>query len=142
MAEPFTASDYAAWYAAFLATLGIIFHILGYFRDRPKIRVRGRAGISPESPLDPVNPYKAHILISVVNTGRRPITITEVGVQMKKGSLKYWMATDSSESGPREIQEGRVDEFWLDQTNVDLSNARYVYAIDAKGKEYRGKLIV
>lgn len=83
----------AIW-GACLSTVLAIIEIKKFFKDKGilKVTVKGNYQVIPEMP-----PYgnKSLILIDVVNKGRRPIFITQVGMLMsrnvRKGNIQYLM---------------------------------------------------
>lgn len=50
------------------------------------------------------------------------------------------LLSDSLIHGTREITEGNVGQYLLDQTELDLSTIKRVYAGDMTGREWSGKL--
>ncbi len=129
-----------AWYGAIVATLAIIINLLQLWRDRSRIVVKGRAGykVTPGGPYDST---KSYILITVANHGRRSRTIDKVGVKLRSGKHRHFIAVDSTLKGPQELTEGRSCAYVMKQDDFDLENIEYVWAYDQTGKEFRGKLL-
>jgi len=85
-------------------------------------------------------PDKDYIVITVINKGKRPVTISKVGYISKKGKGKHGILTDSFFRGSRELTEGKSTDYLIEQDLLDLSKIKYFVAYDLTGREYRGKL--
>ena len=68
-------SDYAAWWGAIIATLALIWNIVGAIRSgaRVFVRVNPNMKVFPE---DPITKGKTYISVTAVNRGNSPTTIT------------------------------------------------------------------
>lgn len=130
-----------AWYGAIVATITLL--ILGFntWRDRARIKVSAKCGwrIFGPSPI-PYDQSKDYIGITVINKGRRSVTITKAGLKLKKGKHEWLIAADSMMYKQRELTEGKSCDFLIEQEQVDLNNIDYAWACDATGKTYKGKV--
>ncbi len=136
-----SATDIAAWYAAIVATSALGVQIWTAWRDRAQIVVTGQAGMRV-TPGGPYDPQKEYILITVANRGRRPRTIEKVGLKVHSEDKPFLIAADSAIKGHVELREGQSDQWVVEQAQLSLDQVEYVWAIDATGKEFRGKLKV
>tara|TARA_R110001592_G_C12973682_1_gene733489 strand:- start:167 stop:646 length:480 start_codon:yes stop_codon:yes gene_type:complete len=71
----FTASDYAAWWGAIIATLAFIWNIVRALFEGPRLRI----SVSPNMMLFPQNgptAGKTYIRLIATNTGDAPVTVT------------------------------------------------------------------
>ena len=71
----FTASDYAAWWGAIIASLALVWNIVVAIRSgaRIKVTVSPNMQVHPKQPITEDNKY---ILVIAVNHGSTPTTIT------------------------------------------------------------------
>jgi hypothetical protein len=129
-----------AWYAAVVATLSL--GINGYvaWRDRSRVTVRA----APNYRVTPGTPYdatKKYISVRVANAGRRPVTITHVYFSHHHAE-EYTALSDPLYRGPTELTEGKSATYLCSQEALDLTDIRAVIAVDATGREWKGKLSV
>jgi hypothetical protein len=133
-------------YAAVVATIAVVISLWVASRDRARIIVTGKNHNPPEVPPGlPSGVYRIggpFIQITVSNFGRRPRTISHVGVRLKDGS--QMMADDYAHSGPRAIAEGTSVSSWIilcgGESKLSLDSVESVWAKDQTGKVFRGKL--
>lgn len=71
-------SDYAAWWGAIIASLALAWNIFNQLRSGPRIHVRATPNMRffPETPL---TKGKTYIVVTAVNRGNAPTTITCFG---------------------------------------------------------------
>ena len=89
MAPPITftiTADTTAWYAAIISTALLIIKFTEFLRERVQIKVKVKKGYrvsggEPDYPAD-----TDHVVITVINQGKRPVTIKTVGVISKTGN--------------------------------------------------------
>jgi len=143
------AKNPVAAYGAAVATIALCFSFLSIaisfwvaLRDRAQIAVIGRSGYKV-SPPGSYGPDQLFILITVSNLGRRPRTITHVGVKLNDGT--QLTVTDSLHKGPQVVAEATAVSWTIAYggnaksiTSIDL--VRSVWACDQTGKIFRGKL--
>jgi len=79
-------------------------------------------------------------LIAVVNHGRRAKTIETVGLKLRSGIHKHYIAKDSLTKGAQELTEGRSFKWMMHQDKIDTDDVEYVWVYDQTGKQFRGKL--
>jgi len=126
-----------AWYAALISTTLLILRILEYCRERTNVVLKCEAnhrviGGSYEEDKD-------YIVITVINKGRRPVTIQNVGYISKNIKDKHGILTDSLLKGSRELAEGKSTNYLLEQDQVNLEKIKYFVAYDQTGRQYKGK---
>ncbi|MBI3320326.1 MAG: hypothetical protein HYZ89_07070 [Candidatus Omnitrophica bacterium] len=79
-------------------------------------------------------------MITVINMGRRPVSITQCGLKERRGG-NFLLVKDSIRYGIKELTEGKSCEFLLEESQVDTNNIACAFAQDATGKMYRGKFV-
>jgi hypothetical protein len=79
-----SASDWAAWWGAIAGTVVLVWDIIKHTRSGPRVKVRGLAGMQAGPGVIPKGPY---ILITVVNIGAAPVTLTHIGLVHYKSRL-------------------------------------------------------
>ena len=136
-------------YGAIVASIALCFSFLSLLvsfwvasRDRARIIVTGRSNYKVHPP-GRYGPDQRFIVITVSNLGRRPRTISHVGVRLKDRS--QLMATDSFHKGPQVIAEATSDSWSIayeGQSKLSLDSVKSVWAVDQTGKIYRGKIEV
>ena len=78
-------------------------------------------------------------MISVINSGRRPVTIEKVAGITRDKKEKNFILTDSL--GARELTEGKSTDYLVEQDLIgDLSKIKYFVAYDLTGGEHRIKV--
>jgi len=127
----------AIWGAA-LSTLLAIIEFFKFRRDKINLKIRVQGDYTVIPPNHPLNPYgeKSLILITAVNTGRRPIHITRAGLLLPK--KKYLMASESVTTF--KLNEGESQQYRLYEEGVakdGLTPDKYVaFVLDSSGKYY------
>src|SRR5262245_34410856 len=88
-----------------LGTAGFVLSLVNYFRDRAKIRVRLQWDMSV-TPGDPrFDPRKKYAVISVSNSGRRPVYLGAIAIRLPKGfKATHLLASESI--GGKKLEEG------------------------------------
>lgn len=127
-----------AWYAALISTTLLILRILEYCRERTNIVLKcvaNRRVIGGSYEED-----KYYIVITVINKGRRPVTIQNVGYISKNKKDEHGILSDSLLRGSRELAEGKSTDYLLEQDQVNLEKIKYFVAYDLTGRLYKGKL--
>ncbi len=71
----FTASNYAAWWGAIIATLTLVWNIVVAIRSGARIKVRANPNMKVY-PTQPITGDKSYISVTAVNHGTSPTTIT------------------------------------------------------------------
>lgn len=124
-----------SWYAAIVATAAAVISLLNYLRDRPHVFLRYKIGWQIKNARGPYKENTPYIGIDVINKGRRPVVIGNVGFFSFKN--KDGIAMDSLIKGARRISEGEKESYLIEQELIDLKNISYFYAYDQTGKVYR-----
>lgn len=81
-----------------------------------------------------------HVVVSVINRGRRPVTIEKVAYILKDKKAKQGIFSDSFIPGHREITEGKSTEYIAEQSKIPFEEIKYFIAVDSTGRKYKGKL--
>jgi len=119
-----------AIYGAVLSTIGIIWKI---YSDRPKIKVKASFGL-----ID----YGGRIddksfLVGVVNRGRRPVTLSSVGIRAGKEDMIHLKTIGL----PKELGEGKSHTEWFKIDSLRGKDCDFAWYRDATGKLYKSKSI-
>ncbi len=122
-----------AWYAATVATLTASLQLANHLRDRVKVKVTFKRDM--EIIGDPVRAGMTFTLVRVVNTGRRPLTITNIGLQYLQGKAAVF--TDTLPPLPLVLNEGQQVQSFADQSSLRFDDIRSFEAHDAAGREFR-----
>jgi hypothetical protein len=126
-----------AWYGAIVATVGAVVSISNMWKDRARIKIKYEPGqymignplLYPEG--------KTYLCVSVVNKGRRPITIAQASIR-QYGTNGYLVLPDSfrdhrpkliDEKTPRTTFATSEDQFSMDKIYC-------VVVVDGTGKKY------
>lgn len=127
-------AETVAWYAAIISTTMLLLRLIELYRDKVNVKLKCEKNMgiigNPEN-ID-------YIMITVINNGKRPVTIGNVSFAMKNG--KYGIFSDSLTNGSRELTEGKSTSYQIKQDSVNLNVVKYFFAIDKTGREFRGKL--
>lgn len=124
-----------AWYAAIVATIMALIRVWDFLKDRVSLKVT----FEPNQKIynDPVfSPDTIYIYIKVVNSGRRPTTVTNVYLTDVKGP-KGWLTPDARPPLPCHLTEGKHLFVIAEQKGVDLKNVAHAVAEDALGRKFR-----
>ncbi len=113
-----------AWYGAVIATLSLAVSLYVAWRDRACIRVAYDDGYHLlNSPI--CDPKKDHIVLTVTNRGRRPVTIGTAGFRVIGGPGRHVVLNDSFLRGNCELGEGKAVDYAVTQDLLDP--ARIIY---------------
>jgi hypothetical protein len=121
-----------AFYGAILATVTACAQVLAFLRDRTRIKISVRPNMQTDKPQ-----YKGKTLtvMTVANSGRRPVTIAGTGfVQLHP--LKAAFFFDNTPDLPCELTEGKYVMTLVDGS-VDTSEIEYWYAVTATNKYFK-----
>lgn len=127
----------AIW-GAVLSTILALIRIVEFLKDRPEVKVWVSGGFKIYPPIgEYANMDLIHI--SVVNTGRRPITISGAGLVYPRGTAhRYTIAQDSIQNV--ELTEGRTHSYFIDEKKAleyGQKSEKYVaFAQASTGKKY------
>ena len=93
-----------AWYAAIVATVGLVIAVYVAWRDRRRVVLYGVSGYGvPGS--GPFWPDKKYIAITIANRGRRPITISTVYCRRRSDAA---VARGNNATDSRVLEHGCV----------------------------------
>jgi len=122
-----------AWYAAIVSTLSSAVQFANYLRDRVHVGITVQKNMQTVN--DPIHDGMTLTIVKVTNSGRRPVTITNVGVMYldDRGAI----FTDNIPHIPSELTEGKYITTLADQKKLRFDEIRYFVAYDAVGREYR-----
>ena len=129
-----------AWYAALVSTVLLIIRYLDYRKDRVNIVLDCRTDYLVHGATAPYKPDTYYILVNVINRGRRPVTIGNVGFITKDKNGADGLLSDSFHPGPRELTEGKSTNYLIEQERIDLDKIKYFVASDLTGRQFKGKL--
>jgi len=132
-----------AWYAALISTALLIVKVLEYYRERTKVvlKCKGNYRVYGEGLYEKLyEKDKDYVVITVINKGKRPVTIQNVGFSQRNRNDKEGILADSFKEGPRELSEGKSTDYLVQQDLIDLEKIKYFVAYDQTGRQYKGKL--
>jgi len=127
-----------AWYAAIVATVSAAVSAYNILRDRARLLIRVAANmrfLNAESPSE----SGLFIVVTVVNSGRRPITITHVWLEGGRKTEKLLFA-GSVIQGARELTEGKWADYRCKQEGLDKQLFKYVCVTDSTGRIHRKRV--
>jgi hypothetical protein len=125
-----------ALYGAVLSTLTAVVQIMNHFRDRAKVVLKVRKNMKP---LGAQDAGRTMVIISAINSGRRPVTITGFAANLlykENEQSTDWYLPDVRPGLPREITEGGQVSAFLNQDRVDFNSIAYWYAWDSTGRQF------
>lgn len=132
-------AESVAWYAAIVATVGIVISLYNAWRDRARIKINYNPHmyINNGESLNYPTGVK-HLSIDVINIGRRPIRI-EMVYLLIAGDNKKTLLTDSfAEHRPKVITEEKPrTTFLVKEDLVDLSKVYCVIVVDGTGRKHK-----
>jgi hypothetical protein len=129
-----------AWYAAIVSTCLLIIQILTYLENKVSVKLECKSGYRIFNARPPYKEDTDYIVITVVNMGKRPVTVKNVGIVMKNKKDKNMLLSDALLGGSRKITDGESTDYLIEEKSVDLNKIKYFVAYDSTGKGYRGKL--
>ncbi len=115
-----------AWYGAIVATISLLISLYKVWVDRSNVEVYGW----PNAIIQGDN--RKHVFIEVVNNGRRPVTITKMGLTLYDGKKAIVVGSLKDQ----ELTEGRRTAVTTYQ-DFDPNSIKYLWALDASGKMYK-----
>lgn len=130
-----------AWYGAIVATIVAVVAVLGYLKDRAKIKVKISNGLLGYGDRLGDN---VQIFIEAINVGRRPVTLKGAGFSLKNKENIVILRPEPI-NFPYELQEGKSVQIWTDRDGLlrdaAKENTRITHAWyrDATGKIYKTK---
>jgi len=127
-----------AIYGAVLSTITGAAQIITHFRDRAHLRIR----VQPNMQImgDPRYANMTLTIMYVVNTGRRPVTITSVGAY-RLCPHDPFIVSDTIPACPCEITEGKQLTAIINQSDLDLSLIESWEAYTSADRTYRLSVI-
>ena len=92
----FSASDWAAWWGAIVATVVFCWDIFKWFRAGPRLRVRTSTNMQLVNEAGTTGPEK-YISISAVNIGDAPTTVTHLFLTYYASRTRRWLRRPTTE---------------------------------------------
>lgn len=133
-------ADPVAWYAAVVATVAAMAQVVNTIRDRSAVRVKAHQSVVPgERPGDDGR----RLGITVVNRGRRPVTIVAAGLILREPRSEgktvdfLW----GLKPGGNRLDEGESATFLWRPDSETLPLFKCAWARDATGRVYRGPCV-
>lgn len=131
-----TLTTLLAVYAAILSTTTGVAQVITFLRDRSDIKLSSQR-VTETFEVDGImGAGETVTVISVVNAGRRPVTITNVGAVFLFPKSSF---TDlvCSPTVPTELTEGKQLTAVAEDEQIDLAEVEAWEVIDAIGNTYR-----
>jgi hypothetical protein len=125
-----------AWYAAIVATIGVIMTCYSAWRDRPRVVVTINPNMLVRN-APPYDPNKTYIDITVRNRGRRPVQISTVSLKLYR-TRGFVLVSDSIFQHVHRVltEERPRTNFFIEQDLIDPKNIDYAIVYDETGKFY------
>jgi hypothetical protein len=120
-------------YAAVVSTMTGAAQIFNYWRDRRSVKVTVHHKMQIYG--DVRYQGKTLTIVTVANTGRRPVTINSVG-GIRDYPNDSFVLTDCQPQLPHELTEGKILNAMVTSADVDLSTVLWWTASDAIGGRY------
>ncbi|MBI4834291.1 MAG: hypothetical protein HY811_05685 [Planctomycetes bacterium] len=112
-------TDWVGVWGGILATILAVLKIFEYRRDRANIKVKIGDNYTKVQPNGAV---LTSLIITAINVGRRPVTLSRAGLLMPRNSKqKYLLCADTN---PRrlELTEGKSHDYYLDADKLIQEN--------------------
>lgn len=121
--------------------LGVL-RLVEFNRDKVKVSLKCEADqlIVARGGSSPYKDGVKYICVTVMNRGRRPVTIQNVAYVLADTKEKYGIFADSLLNTLKELTEGKAAQYFVEQDKVPLDKIKYFIAIDSIGRKYKGKL--
>lgn len=133
-----------AWYAAVISTFSAVKAIVDMTNDRRRVKLSYRDDVTIEN----ADAYgyesgERQFCIEVVNSGKRPIKLTNAGYFTKDG-MKHILS--DSINPLRQTTRTLTDlnpstEYFCPAKKIKINDVWYIYVLDATGKNYKKYLI-
>lgn len=124
-----TITNYIAIYAAIIATLGLTWNVIQWYKKRGMLKIRAAICKNQGSYTEEVEPRQWGDLlrVDVVNSGKANITLTEIGLKTAKPNpLYFWKPLPQAHMTPSVDQislphtlEPTKTAYWL-LSNIDF----------------------
>jgi hypothetical protein len=137
-----TLQETAALAGLMLGTAGSVLGVMNYLRDRAKVRVTLQWDMSvTDNPA--YDSSKKWGVVTITNTGRRPVYVSHVALRLPKGSKRRVLLLRESVSGEKLGEGDRPKLYVSDQSNLGGYTKRWrkVYAevTDSTGRVWRSR---
>ncbi len=141
-----TATDLAAIFGLISGVTGTVLGVLNFLRDRAAVEVSLQWDMSV-SPGTEYDPNKKWGVITVANTGRRPIFVSHVAIRLpKKAAIKggySHLVIPSSIVGKTLTEGAPAERYVVTQDGLEAYAAHWRGLIaqvsDTRGREWRSK---
>jgi hypothetical protein len=127
-----------AVYGAILSTLTGAVQVVTHFKDRVHLLIRMQHNM--ETVNDPAHEGMTLTVMTVINAGRRPVTVTSIGAYRLHPHNPF-VITDMNPRCPCELTEGKQMVAMINQAGLDLPLMESWEAYTATGKTYRLSVI-
>lgn len=126
-----------AWYGAVVATISASVGFYNVWKDRSRVKIKYRTGMYLVGDDSLYKNREKHISISVVNTGTRPINISQAYVQLLNSKDKFILTDSFAQHRPKVLDE-RLPEtnFFASENDLDVSKIYKVIVVDGFGNEH------
>jgi len=129
-------SSFVAWYAAIVSTLGLFIQFLQYwFNEKIHIGMSYLMNMTNHGGMPHLfPPDKEYLKISIMNKGKRPITIGIIGYLPidKKDTIGIL----PSSLDKKEILEGKSADYLIEQSSINFEKVKCFFAEDLTGRRF------
>jgi len=122
-----------AVYGGVLSTVAIIWNIYNNLLDKPKIKITTSIGFLTGA----MNPSEPLLFIEAINKGKRPVTLSSVGIRLAKEENVTLMQVNL----PAELGEGKSHVEWIALDKLRTELCTFAWYRDATGRLYQDKNI-
>ena len=133
-------AESVAWYAAIISTFSAIKVLYDIFSEKRRIKISWRDDVSiDKGEILGYDSSKSQFCVEVINTGKRPVKIVNVGYFKKNGDkILFTDSINTLRASERVLTETNPSTSYLTPVDeIDNKNLWYVYALDATGKIHR-----
>lgn len=131
-----------SWYGAIVATVSLLVSLWNSFRDRARIFLKVQTDmefVGDKRYMPGGTQGGAVLILSVINSGRRPVKIERAAVRILGASHKFRLLTDSFNQGESRVitEESPSTRFTVEQNLIPMDFIWYFVVFDGTGREYR-----
>jgi hypothetical protein len=135
-------TEWAALTGMATGVSAITLSIANYFRDRPRVRLTLQWDMKVlQNPQ--YDPSKLWGLVTVTNTGRRPVYISHIRLRLPKGAPSRFLLLHQGIGGEKLDEGGQPRPYMVDQSEfgkyAPYWRKIYAEASDSTGKTWKSK---
>jgi len=129
-------AESVAWYGAIVATLAVIVSIYNIWKDRGHIKITYQKGMRLINAAPPWSEDKDYFSVHIINKGRRPVAIGNVGIRYISGDTFLLSGSLDNQSERILTEEKPHTTILTDQSMIDFTKIYCILVYDQTGREY------